>query len=72
MSDVSSDDECPDLIPVPERPVASDEPAYKIPVTIITGFLGKIVHIFLLWKSTPKETCESFSMYYKGSDFVRL
>ena len=48
MSDVSSDDECPDLIPVPERPVASDEPAYKIPVTIITGFLGKIVHIFLL------------------------
>ena len=41
MSDLSSDDECPDLIPVPERPVPTDDPAYKIPVTIITGFLGK-------------------------------
>ncbi|XP_063962553.1 zinc-regulated GTPase metalloprotein activator 1-like isoform X1 [Lytechinus pictus] len=40
MSDVSSDDECPDLIPVPVRSEVSDEPAYKIPVTIITGFLG--------------------------------
>ncbi|XP_030852725.1 COBW domain-containing protein 1-like [Strongylocentrotus purpuratus] len=40
MSDVSSDDECPDLIPVPVRPEVNDEPACKIPVTIITGFLG--------------------------------
>lgn len=40
MSDVSSDDECPNLIPVPVRAEFSDEPAYKIPVTIITGFLG--------------------------------
>ncbi|XP_072173322.1 zinc-regulated GTPase metalloprotein activator 1-like isoform X2 [Diadema setosum] len=40
MADLSSDEECPDLIPAPVPPETSDEPTCKIPVTIITGFLG--------------------------------
>ena len=34
----SSDDECPQLVPIEqEQPIRRD----KVPVTIITGFLGK-------------------------------
>jgi len=38
MAEDNSDEDCPQLVPLPPAPARS-----KIPITIITGFLGKLV-----------------------------
>ena len=39
------EEDCPELVPI--------APAQKIPVTIITGFLGEAIERRLLWLSWP-------------------
>jgi len=38
MAEDSSDEDCPQLVPLPPAPARG-----KIPITIITGFLGELV-----------------------------
>lgn len=53
---MEDEDDCPELVPINTQPAP---PAQKIPVTIITGYLGEICLIMASMSLERKLTCQA-------------